>query len=432
MNKPSAIAPLVRTALLAALFAAAFSLPAWGQSYAITNAHIHPVSGPDIERGTVLVVDGKIAQLGRRLRVPGGARRIDGRGKHVYPGLFNSDTNIGLTEIGAVAVSNDSSEMGAYSPQLLAWTAIHVESEHIPVARVDGITHVVTRPSGGTIAGQGAAVHLDGWTQEEMEIDRRAALYLNLPSLLSTRSSPFGGRFGSRNRTYKTAKKEFDEKVVELKELFARVRHYAESRSEDAVPNRRLEALMAAVKGEQPVVIPANSHADIKNAVEFAQGEGLNYLILGASDAWMITDFLKENDVRVILGPRQVLPNRNDDPIDIIYQTPRILQEKGVRFALATGGSANARTLPFEVGNAVAHGLSAHDALRSITLTPAEFFGIDDRLGSIEEGKIANLLVTDGDIFEYQSKIHHVFIQGKDIPLDSKHSKLYEKYIARP
>ncbi|HSR69017.1 MAG TPA: amidohydrolase family protein [Acidobacteriota bacterium] len=397
-----------------------------GQSYVIENARIVTVSGPVIERGGVAIENGMITQVGERVRRPRGATRIDGRGLTVYPGLFNSDTNLGLTEIGAVAVTNDDSEMGDYSPQLLAWTAIHVESEHIPVARVDGITHAVTRPRGGAIAGQGAVIHLDGWTQEDMEVDRQGAMYIELPSVLPISFRRFGG--GGSAGSYKKAQEEFDKKTAELKELFARVKHYSQHREQVEVPDRQLEALIPLVEGRQLAVIEARSHADIKNAVTFAEETGLNYVILDADDAWRITDFLKEHDVRLILGPRQSMPRREDEGNDSVYEAPRILQEAGIRFAIATGGSSSVRTLPFEVGNSVAHGWSRDDALRSITLTPAEFFGVDDRLGSIEEGKIANLVVTDGDIFEYQTEIKHLFIKGKDIPLDSKHTRLYDKY----
>ncbi|HSR49345.1 MAG TPA: amidohydrolase family protein [Acidobacteriota bacterium] len=411
-------------AALAAILCVAV-LPA--QSYVIQDARIVTVSGEVIERGSVVIEDGLISQVGNRVRRPRGATRIDGRGLTVYPGIFNADTSLGLTEIGQVAVTNDFSEMGEYSPQLLAWTAIHVESEHIPVARVDGITHAVTRPSGGTIAGQGAVVHLDGWSQEDMEIERNGAMYIELPEVLSLRSRRFG-RGGGGAGGYKKAQEEFEAKTAELKELFARVKHYAQERDQVSVPDRQLEALIPLVEGRQLAVIEASSHADIKNAVTFAEETGLNYVILEADDAWRIPDFLKEHDVRVILGPRQSLPNRQDDSNDIIYETPRILEEAGVRFAIATGGSANARTLPFEVGNAVAYGLSPEEALRSITLTPAEFFGVDDRLGSVEEGKIANLVVTDGDIFEYQTQIKHLFIKGREVSLESKHTRLYDKY----
>lgn len=398
--------------------------------YAIRNAQIITVSGNTIDQGTVLIENGLITGAGTRVSVPRGSEVIDGRGLRVYPGLFNSDTQIGLTEIGAVGVTNDYQDLGDYMPQLLAFSAFHIESEHIPVARVDGITHVFTRPSGGVISGQGALMHLAGWDHEEMEIDRHGGLMLRLPSLMGG-----GGRRGRGGaRGYTQAKEEFDKTVAEVKLLFDKARHYGEGKADGLVTtvDRQLEALLPVVSGDELVVIEADSHVDIEEAVKFAQEEKLNYVILGARDAWKITDFLRENNVRLILGPVQVLPTREDYDVNLRYKVPGMLHEAGIQFAMSTGGSSDARTLPFEVGNAVAQGLPYDVALRSMTLTPAEFFGISDRLGSVDEGKVANLVVTDGDILEYQTHIRYVFIKGKPISLESKHTKLYEKYRARP
>lgn len=411
-------------------------------TYAIRNARIVTVSGPTIERGTVLIQDGYIAGVGERVPIPSGTRSIDARGLIVYPGLFDAHTRLGLTEIGRVTETNDYSEMGEYMPHLLAFTAVHVESEHIPVARVNGITHVLTSPAGGTIPGQGAIISLAGWTPAEMEVKRHGAMLLEFPSLLRPGFQGFGGFFSQQRRGYSELKKEYEKKVAELKELFARARHYLEAREETALqngpafspflPDRQLEALAPVLKSEQPVLIQANNHVDIKNAVEFAKQEKLNYVLLGASDAWKVADFLKENQVRVILGPRQSLPLREDDSLDIVYRTPAILHEKGVPFALSTGDSSDVRTLPYEVGNAVAHGLPYEAALRSVTLTPAEFLGVADQVGSIEKGKKANLVVADGDIFEYQTELKHLFINGQPVTLETKHTRLHQKYISRP
>jgi len=419
-----------RIALLVVLFLLCGAASAQSR-YAIQNARIVTVSGNPIERGTVLIEDGLVSAVGARVSIPRGTEVIDGRNLSVYPGLFNSNTTIGLTEIGSVAVTSDNQEMGEFMPHLLAFSAFHIESEHIPVARVDGITHILSRPSGGILPGQGALMHMDGWSHEELEINRRGALIMSLPVLLGG-----GGRRGRRGGggSYTQAKQRFDEKIVEIKELFERARYYGRSRQDGLTTkmDRQLEALEPALNGEQVVLLEANSHVDIQEAVKFAQSEKLNYVILGGRDAWKIPDFLRENNVRLILGPTQNLPSSEDDHVSQVYRAPGALHAAGIRFAFATGGNSNARTLPFEVGNAVAHGLPYDVALRSITLTPAEFFGVGDKLGSIETGKIANLVVTDGDILEYQTKIHHIFIKGKPISLDSKHTLLYEKYRARP
>lgn len=432
--------------LICCLPAFAPAAPCYGQgAYAIRNAKIVTVSGPTIAQGTVVIKDGVIADLGQKIAVPSGAQVIDGRGLTVYPGLFDSNTRIGLTEIGQVPVTSDFSEMGEYMPHLLAFTAVHVESEHIPVARAAGITHVLTRPSGGTVPGQAAIISLHGWSPQEMEITRHGAMLLNYPSLFRRGGGGFGGfGFGQARRTYSEIKKEYDNKVRELKGLLAKARHYGEAREKAArdgdvapgdksfFPDKQLEALIPVVQGRQAVLIEANSHVDIKNAAQFAREEKLNYVVLGAIDAWKVADFLKENQVRVILGPRQALPVNEDDPIDIMYRTPAVLHEKGVPFAISTGDSSNSRTLPFEVGNAVAHGLPYDVALRSVTLTPAEFLGVADRVGSIDKGKKANLVVATGDIFEYQTQVKHLFINGQPVSLETKHTKLYEKYIQRP
>lgn len=414
---------------------------AWSQgTYVIRNAKIITVSGPTLADGSVVVKDGRILDVGTRVLVPAGAKVIDARGLTVYPGLFDSDTRVGLTEIGAVRETSDYSELGEYMPHLLAFNAIHVESEHIPVARANGITHVLSRPDAGTIPGQAAVVSLGGWSPYEMEIKRNGAMVLEFPSLLQA-GGGFSGGFSRVRRGYAEIKKEYEQKIRELKDLLAKARHYMRALEkvnpeENSVsvfyPNKQLGALVPVVKGEQPVLIQANSHVDIKNAVNFAKEEKLNFVLLGASDAWRVADFLKENNVRVILGPRQALPPREDDPIDIIYRTPAILHEKGVSFALATGDSADSRTLPYEVGNAVAYGLPYETALRSITLTPAEFLGVADQVGSVEKGKKANLVVATGDILEYQTEIKHLFINGQPVSLETKHTRLYDKYRKRP
>lgn len=414
------------TAMLAASLAALH-----GEGFLIKDARIITVSGSVIERGSVLIVDGRISAVGENVSAPSGVREIDARGLTVYPGLFDANTRLGLTEIGAVAMSNDFRELGDYTPHLMAFSALHPDSELIPVSRADGVTHVLSRPTGGVIAGQAAVISLDGWVPEEMEIKRHGAMILNFPGLLSMRAGwpvPRGAQ-----RPHSEVRKEHDEKVLQLKELLARARHYASNRAAGLAPlDRQLEGLIPVVERTQVVLIEADSHVDIRNAVAFAEEEDLLYAILGASDAWRVADFLKERGARVILGPRQSLPAREDDPIDIIYRTPAILHEKGVPFAISTANASDVRTLAFQVGNAVAYGLPWEAGLRSVTLTPAEILGLADQVGSVEVGRKANLVVADGDLFEYQTSIRYLFINGNPVSLESKHTRLYERYLNRP
>lgn len=400
-------------------------------SYEIKNVRIVTVSGPIVESGTIVIEGGKIASLGEEAPLPEQVESIDGRGLTVYPGLFDANTTIGLTEIGAVPMTNDFSELGDLMPQLLAFSAIHVESEHIPVARVNGITHVLTRPRTGTIPGHGAIVNLHGGTAAEMEIRRHGALVLRFPSLLGFSSRGFSFS-SSPPKKYPEIKKEYEEKLRLLKTLLQRARHYENSRSQNStVFDPQLEALAPVVRGDLPVLLEAESHVDIRNAVEFAEEEGLNYILTGATDAWKVADFLKQHQVRVILGPRQSLPRRQDDPIDILYRTPGILEEKGVEFAISTESSSDVRNLPYEAGSAVAYGLSREAALRSITLSPAEMLEVADELGSLEVGKRANLVVVDGDLLDFSGRIRHLFIDGQRVTLESKHTRLYERYLNR-
>jgi imidazolonepropionase-like amidohydrolase len=400
--------------------------------YLIRDARVVTVSGPALEKASILIRKGVIAEVGTRVKAPSGARIVEAAGLTVYPGLFDAGTILGLTEVGQVGATNDHTEIGKFMPHLTPFSAVHMASDLIPVARSNGITHALVHPRGGLIPGQASVLSLDGWTYEEMEISRRAALVIDFPRQLVF--SPSFAVFGpERRRPYAETKKEYEAEVRELKEFFTKARHYlrAKSSGEAVQADRQYEALIPALSGRQTVLISADTHVDIRAAVLFAQEEGLDFVLMSASDAWRVADFLKEHDVRVILGPLQSLPRREDDPIEIIYRTPAILHSKGVAFAISTGGASDTRTLPYEAGNAVAYGLPYEAALRSITLAAAEFLGIADQVGSIDKGKKANLVIAKGDILEYQTEIRQLFINGRPVSLENRHTRLYERYRNR-
>jgi imidazolonepropionase-like amidohydrolase len=403
--------------------------------YLIRDARVVTVSGPVLPKASVLIDKGLIAEVGARVKAPPGAKVVEGAGLTVYPGLFDAGTILGLTEVGQVTVTNDHTEMGKFMPHLTPFSAVHMSSELIPVARSNGTTHALVRPRGGIIPGQASVLSLDGWTPEEMEISLRAALVIDFPRQMVFSSSfmVFGP---DRRRPYAETKKEYEGEIRQLKEFFTKARHYLRAKSQPAggewaTIERQYEALIPALSGRQTVLISADTHVDIKAAVRFAQEEKLDFVLLSASDAWRVTDFLKEENVRVILGPPQTLPRREDDPIEIIYRTPGILHSKGVSFAISTGSAADSRNLPYEAANAVAYGLPYEEALRSITLSPAEFLGIADQVGSIEKGKKANLVIANGDILEYQTEIKQMFINGRPVSLENRHTRLYERYRNR-
>jgi len=405
-------------------------------AFVIRDVRVVPVAGEPIDKATVSIVDGKIVEVGRQTKLPPGAAIVDGRGMTLYPGLFDCMTMLGLTEIGQISATNDHSELGTFMPHLMSWSALHVESEHLPVTRAGGITHALTYPRGQRISGQAAIVNLDGWTPEQMEIRRAGAMILNFPGQPGLRSPRNYDGPNRRARPYAELQKEYQKDLSELRLFFEKAHHYmrarqAEGQTTIAGYDARLEAMIPVLKGERPVVVIAQWAPDIRAAVRFASEQRLNYVLFSTGEVWKVLDFLKENNVRVILGPLQRLPETEDAAVDIVYRTPALLHERGIPFAIATGDSADSRNLPYEAGTAVGYGLPYDAALRAITLTPAEFFGISGELGSIQPGKKANLVLVRGDILDYSGEVKQLWINGKSVSLESKHSRLYEKYKNR-
>jgi len=411
-----------------------------GGTFAVRGATIHTVSDGTIENGTIVMRGGRIIAVGRDVDIPAGAEIIDGTDKHVYPGMVDAFSQLGLTEIGAVAATNDMTELGRFNPHLNAYTAIHPASEHIPVARANGITHTMAAPSAGRfgggggsgIRGQGTLIHLDGWTVEEMVIEESVAMVMSWPTL-ATRSFSFFG--GGSSRSFDDVKKEFDEQVAELDAWLVAAQHYkqaTESGSSRVTRDLQLEHLARVLDGGMKVIIQANDHREIESAVEFAEKWNLDIVIAGATGARDIADMLAAKEIPVILGPVQRLPRGQDTAYDDPNTLPGVLADAGVDLAFATFGSANSRTLPYEAANSVSWGLSQDAALEAITLGPARILGVSDRLGSLEVGKVGNVIVTDGDPLEITTQIEYVFIKGVPSDLDNKHERSWEKYKNRP
>lgn len=414
------------------------------ESVAIVNAMIHPVSGPVLPRGTILINAGKIVAIGAGLTVPTGARVIDGAGLHVWPGMMDAGTTMGLVEIGQGAAGTvDASETGNINPNAQAINGINPHSAHIGVTRVVGITHVVSSPRSGAISGQAALINLAGDTPPQMAVVPNVAMAMTLPrSGFGRGFGGFGfGNFGPQPGNSQDAERARQAQLDSLKQLFADARAYGkaqEAYAKDATlprPRRDLQlaALLPMLRGEMPVMFSADRVTDIRMAITFATDNGLTPIIVGGRDAWMMTEELKAKDVPVILTGVMSLPSREDDPYDVNFSAPAKLAAAGVRFAITSGDAGSeARNLPYVAGMAAAFGLSSTDALRAVTLAPAEIFGVADRLGSLEPGKIANLVVTDGDLLEARTLTRHLFIDGRQVPLDNKHEQLYEMFIGRP
>lgn len=406
--------------------------------YAIRNARIVTVTGATIPNGTVLIRDGKIAAVGANSAVPANAQVIEARGLSVYPGLIDAGTYLGLTEIGSIRETQDMTELGDFNPHMKAIVAVNPHSELIPVARANGITTVLTSPRGRLIAGQAALINLAGWTWQEMTLKAPAAMRMEYPSTGFGRGggfAPFGQTQSPEQlRQQRERQLEALRKKLEDAQAYARAE---EAREKDkSLPARptdlALEALIPVIKGELPVLMVANREREIRGAIELAEKFQLKLIISGADDAVKVASLLKEKNIPVIIGPVTELPRGEDEPYDSVFAQAAELYKAGVKFAFQTNDAAYVRNLPYQAGTAAAFGLPKEEALKAVTIYPAQIFGVDHLIGSIEVGKIANLIVTDGDPLEFRTNVKHMFINGQHVDLSSKHTKLYDKFSNRP
>ena len=424
--------------LLAGLFSLLFAGASTGQKqpsvFAIRGAKIYTLAGAPIEKGNIILRDGRIAAVGADAAIPEGAEIVDGAGLEVYPGLFDSSSQLGLTEIDSVSGTVDNAEMGDFNPQLNAATAIHPASEHIPVSRETGITHTVVMPSGGMIPGQATAIQLAGWTIEEMLVRKSVGLVLNWPQI-STRSFDFA-TFSFKEKPYTDVKREQEKKIQELTDFFDRARHYQQAVEKGSAASYerdlKLEALIPVLKGELPVIVIAERAREIKGASEFCDKQKVRMILAGGTESYKVKDLLRQKNIPVILGPTLALPANEDDPYDRQFTLPAELQAAGIQFAISSQSTSFMRRLPEYAGVAQAYGLSHDDALKAVTLNPAQIFGLSKDLGTIETGKIGNLIVTTGDPLEIRTVVRYLFINGRLTSTDNKHRQLYEKYRKRP
>lgn len=396
---------------------------------AIVGATIHPVTAPAIPHGTILFEKGRIVSLGANVQVPKDAEIIDASGKHVYPGLISPATTMGLVEIDAVRATRDMTETGRINPNVRAEVAVNPESELIPVARANGITLAVSGPTGGLISGTSAVLMLDGWTWADMTLKAPAALNVDWPSMTINRA-PWV------RRTEAEQIKDRDSALRDLMGAFRDARAYMvakESETQKGVPyhniDSRWEAMIPVLQGKVPVVVWATEVRQIEAAVAWSERESLKVIIGGGYDAWRVADLLRKDDVPVLAGGIYRVPERRFEEYDDPYALPAKLFKAGVKFAIITGDDpSNERNLPYHAATAAAYGLPWDEALKAITIYPAQIFGVADRVGSLETGKDATLIVTTGDPLDIESNVALEFIQGRRVDLTSKQTMLYEKY----
>jgi imidazolonepropionase-like amidohydrolase len=425
----AAAAIVIATVSLQLTAAASDQIPGAKQTrpVALTNAVIHPITGPIIDRGTLVFTAGRIAELGPNVQPPNGAEIIDLQGKHVYPGLIEAHTQLGLTEISSTRATVDHTESGLLNPSVAAHVAVNPDSELIPVTRANGVLAALTAPTGGLISGQAAVLQLDGWTWEQMTLKPRAALVIDWP-----RISPSPRRSFSRTESAESAPAE--NPVKQLRDLFTQARTYGKARAANPDTQRfdaRLAAIHSVLENHTPLLVHADRLDQINSAVAFAVEQQTPLIIFGGYDAPDCAALLKQYNVPVIVSAIHREPLRNHDDYDASFTLPERLRQAGVRFCIS--GSArsetwNARNLPWHAATAAAYGLPKDEALKSITLYPAQILGVSDRLGSLEPGRDATLFVSTGDPLETDPQVTNAWIQGRRVDLSSRHSQLYQKY----
>jgi imidazolonepropionase-like amidohydrolase len=399
---------------------------------AIINARIFPIAKPAIDRGTIVIRDGIIESVGANVTVPPGAQTIDAAGAEVYPGFINARSTLGLADPGAGGYA-DTDEMLDFNPQLRPQVAFHNDSDAVAVARANGVTTIGLTPGGGLLGGQVAVMDLDGWTYEESTVKTAVGVAFQFPSMGGGGRGGFGGgAAGPEQRSYQELKTERDARLDRVAHVLDQARAYAKA----AGPNRKtdwvLEALVPVVEKRAPLITRAGSERDIRDAVAFADRVGARIVISSGPEAAMAAPLLKEKGIPVILGSVLTLPSREDLPHQASYAAAGELVNAGVKIAFATGDSENVRQLPYQAAESVAWGLPRDEALKALTINAAEILGVGDRLGSIEPGKIANLVISKGDPLEVRTVFTHVLIAGHDVGLDSKQLALYERYAKRP
>lgn len=418
----------------------------------IRNADVYPVTGAPIKGVSVLVQDGKIADIGAKLTPAKGVKVIDAKGMRVYPGFIDSATNLGLAEISAVRETVDTGELGDFMPQLFALHSVNPESEHLGVVRVNGITSALTLPGGGGgggrgggraqfISGKAALIHTSGWTWEDMSISPDAAIQLNFPTLGGR-----GGRGGeippeiaqmlgeAAGASGANARRTYEEGIAKINQFFDDARHYKAAKDAHTAGLKvdiKLEAMIPVLERKVPVAVSASTPETIKDAIKFADKQGVKIVIMGPREVGDVGPELKSHNIPVILGRVLALPEHEDDSYDQAMALANQFYKAGVKFAFGTFNNEFVRNLPFEAAAASGFGLPQEEALKAITINPAEIWGKADQLGSVEKGKVADLLITNGDPLEIQTKIEHLIIKGQEVPLTNKQTRLFEKYSGR-
>ena len=394
----------------------------------IINGTIHVGNGQVLTNASIEIKDGKITAVGSNINPSAGATVADAKGKHVYPGLILAHANLGLVEVNSVRATADAVEIGEYNPSVRSLVAYNTDSKVINTLKTNGITHANIVPQGGTISGSSSVVQLDAWNWEDAAYATDNGIHLNLPNLYS-RPNPYAAFMGTREPQGDPVKRGL-EQIEEIKQFLRAAKAYA-AESAHVSKNLKFEAVQGLFSKKQKLYIHCDVVREILAAIDFKTEFGFDIVLVGASESVQVADLLKKNDIPVILSQMHALPTLADDGVDLPYQTPALLQKAGVLFAINDeDGQHRGKNLPFNAGTAVAYGLTKEQALSAITLNAAKILGIADRTGSIEAGKDANIVISEGDILDMRSSnISMVMIGGRIVSLNDKHKQLYDRYI---
>ncbi len=397
-------------------------------TFALTNATVETVTKGTIKNATVVISNGKITAVGENVSVPQGAETIDCKGLFVYPGMIDGGTNLGLSEIGSDPRTQDYSELGDVVPQMKALTAVNPNAVAIPVTRVSGVTTALASPSGDLFAGTSALINLHGYTPEQMYAGFEGAV-LNFPHA--------GRRGFFDRRTDEEVKKATENAMKKVNEVWERAVQYHKVDSatkKEAGYYPEMQSLLPVVRGERALLVEVNTEKDIRAALKWISEKKIAKVIFtGVAEGWRVADELVKAKIPVITGPVLELPTRESDRYDQAYANASMMHKAGVKVAIRSQETSNQnyRNLPYHAGFAVAYGMDKMEALKAITIVPAEIFGVADKIGSIEVGKTANLFVCDGDPFETKTQVKNVFIDGWQMPMVSRQTLLYDEFLKR-
>jgi len=391
--------------------------------FLLKNATVVTITKGVLTNTSVLVEDGKIKEIGANIAADG-AEVIDCSGKFIYPGMIDGGTKLGLVEVSSVQETVDYAEIGNFSPNMQALTAVNPNSVAIPVTRVSGVTTVLTAPDGGLFPGTAALINLNGYTPDQMYAGFKG-IVMNFPS---------SGRRGRYDRRSDDDIKKANEKAVkEANELWDNAKSYGSLVTNGAELDYypEMAQLAKATTGELPLLIEVNAASDIQAAIKWVEGKGAKVIFTGVAEGWRVADEIAKAGIPVVTGPIQALPTRESDRYDTPYANAGKMAKAGVKVAIRTDEQENVRNLPFFAAFAAAYGMGKEEAWKAVTINPAEIFGVADQYGSVEAGKVANLIVADGDPFETKTNIMHVFIEGYRMPLSNRQIRLYQEFLDR-